>query len=157
MSLFSKKEKFTIEIDKNIYADFCVKCAQKNVNDIIEGLIKNYLKENKAEIKEFFSIKNVTTENVKHDFKTYLTQTAVKTTGEHYSENVSKSYSSAINTCSKYCQIDLWGINNSTKVSELFSKIQKEDDFIDHDNKTQRTLSNGVKRYIEFLEYVEKK
>ena len=39
------KEKISIEIDKDLYADFCVKCAQTSVNDVIEKLIKDFLKE----------------------------------------------------------------------------------------------------------------
>ena len=38
-----RKEKISIEIDKNLYADFCVNCAQTNVNEVIEKLIKDYL------------------------------------------------------------------------------------------------------------------
>lgn len=41
----NKKEKISIEIDKDLYADFCVKCAQTSVNDVIEKLIKDFLKE----------------------------------------------------------------------------------------------------------------
>ena len=39
----NKKEKISIEIDKDLYAEFCVKCAQTNVNEVIEKLIKDYL------------------------------------------------------------------------------------------------------------------
>ena len=37
------KEKISIEIDKDLYTEFCVKCAQTNVNEVIEKLIKDYL------------------------------------------------------------------------------------------------------------------
>ncbi len=46
-------------------------------------------------------------------------------------------------------------MDSSTKISESFSIIQKNDVFIQHDKRTQKTLSNGIKRYIEFLEYLE--
>lgn len=39
----NKKEKISIEIDKDLYTEFCVKCAQTNVNEVIEKLIKDYL------------------------------------------------------------------------------------------------------------------
>jgi len=29
--------------DKDLYADFCVRCAQTNINKVIEKLIKDYL------------------------------------------------------------------------------------------------------------------
>ena len=156
MGIFSKnkKEKISIEIDKDLYADFCVKCAQTNVNDIIECLIKDYLKPKKAEISTN-PIIALSTKDKKSNFKYYLTQVAQKTTGDHYSENVSDSYSSAVNKSYKYFEADLWEMDSSTKLSESFSKVQKNDDFIQQDKKTQRTLSNGIKRYIEFLEYLE--
>jgi hypothetical protein len=156
MGIFSKnkKEKFSIEIDKDLYADFCVKCAQTNVNDVIECLIKDYLKPKKAEISTN-PIIALSTKDKKSNFKYYLTQVAHKTTGDHYSENVSDSYSSAVNKSYKYFEADLWEMDSSTELSESFSKVQKNDDFIQQDKKTQRTLSNGIKRYIEFLEYLE--
>lgn len=153
------KEKISIEIDKDLYANFCVKCAQTNVNDVIEKLIKDYLKADKDKISInpiiVSSAKDKKNNFKKNSFKEYLTKIAVKTTGEHYSENVSNAYSSAINTCSKYFEVNLWEMDSSTKISESFSIIQKNNVFIQHDKRTQKTLSNGIKRYIEFLEYLE--
>ncbi|MBR1649163.1 MAG: hypothetical protein IJ689_07735 [Alphaproteobacteria bacterium] len=41
---FSKKEKLSIEIDHEIYRDFCVVAAKENINDVLERLMKHYIK-----------------------------------------------------------------------------------------------------------------
>lgn len=67
------KEKISIEIDKDLYANFCVKCAQTNVNDVIEKLIKDYLKADKDKI----SINPIIVSSAK-DKKTILKKTVLK-------------------------------------------------------------------------------
>ena len=57
------KEKFSIEIDKNLYADFCVKCAQTNVNKVIEKLIKDYLGNSNISNNEVYNLDSIDNEN----------------------------------------------------------------------------------------------
>ena len=155
MGLFSKnrKEKISIEIDKDLYADFCVKCAQTSINDVIEQLIKDFLGKKDIDIvsqKTYHCL--FSDNNRKSSFKYYLTQIAQKTNGDHYVDNVANSYSSAINTISKYIEQSLWEMN-SVEISKIIESLLKDDEFIKKDG--NKTLSNGIKRYKEFLEYVE--
>lgn len=157
----NKKEKLTIEIDANVYRDFCVKCAQKNVNDVIVELVKNYLGSNqkvnsvqKVDSKVCSDLEWKYTGDRKKDYRSYLTKIARKSNGEHYSENVSQSYSASVSTVGKYLEKDLWEMNFLT-ISEALADLMNDEEFIQRDIKSQRSLSNGVKRYKEFLEYTE--
>lgn len=153
MSLFNKKEKFTFNLDKDLYAKFCVSCAQTSVDNVIENLIREYLKEEKPSITKEINIFRTS----KDEFKNYLTTIATKSTGDHYSNNVANSYSVAINNASKYYNENLWAVKSSEQMSELLSKFQKDPEFESRDQKTARSLSNGLKRYLEFLEHKENK
>ena len=154
---FNKKEKCMFEIDKDIYTKFCVVTAQKNINEVVETLIKDYIKGSKGNIVsiETTSLVNHFTNDRKSDFKIYLTKIAHKSTGNHYSSSVVNSYSSQINSCGKYYGVDLWKIENVMKMTEFYSKIEKDSYFLQKDKDSNKALSNGLKRYKEFLEYQE--
>lgn len=151
----TEKEKIEISINKKLYSDFCVKCAQKNINDVIEDLIEEFLQKKDEFHSEPVSSKIILNSDIRSNFKTYLLEIAQKTTGEHYSENVSKTYTSAVNTVSQYVGKNLWKVNAS-ELKDIIETLKNDDKFFEIDKRKAFILSNGTKRYKEFLDYYEK-
>lgn len=151
----TEKEKIEISINKKLYSDFCVKCAQKNINDVIEDLIEEFLQKKDEFHSEPVSSKIILNSDIRSNFKTYLLEIAQKTTGEHYSENVSKTYTSAVNTVSQYVGKNLWEVNAS-ELKDIIETLKNDDKFFEIDKRKAFILSNGTKRYKEFLDYYEK-
>lgn len=148
------KEKIEISINKKLYSDFCVKCAQENINDVIEGLIENFLNQKDELHSEPAFSKIILNSDMRSNFRTYLLEIAQKTTGEHYSENVSRTYTSAINSISQYVGKNLWEVNSS-ELKDIIETLQNDNKFFEIDKKKSSILSNGIKRYKEFLDYYE--
>ena len=70
-----------------------------------------------------------------------------------YKPSVQSSYKCAVNTWgSKILEKDLWSIDTPTEMQKLFNAYCNTPEFIYKDIATKKTLSNGLKRYIEFLE-----
>ena len=84
----TEKEKIEISINKKLYSDFCVKCAQKNINDVIEDLIEEFLQKKDEFHSEPVSSKIILNSDLRSNFKSYLLEIAQKTTAEHYSEKL---------------------------------------------------------------------
>lgn len=68
-----------------------------------------------------------------------------------YSENTCNSYKSAINTASTMFNANLWEIDDAATVQKMFNEYAGNPEFIEKDGRTNKALSNGLRRYIEFL------
>ncbi len=80
------------------------------------------------------------------DFKNYLAERG-------YKPAVQNSYKTAVNTWgSKILEKDLWSIDSPTEMQKRFDVYCNTPQFTDKNVSTHGTLSNGLKRYIEFLE-----
>lgn len=135
--------------------------------DSIEKIKKiiDSLRPSSSATKYMYIRKNISGTNSKiNNFKKYLVEVAVKEKGSgHYSSNVADSYTSAINWGSEISNINLWDIDNYLEMQNIFSKLShsqpgdKIEDkemrkiYKEKDENSRKTLSNGLKRYIEFL------
>ncbi len=70
---------------------------------------------------------------------------------DKYTKNTCNSYKSAINLASKLFEENLWEINDATEVKKRLDKHINTQNFIKADDGTHKSLSNGLRRYIEFL------
>lgn len=69
-----------------------------------------------------------------------------------YSPNTCNSYKTAVgNWGSDILGKDLWKIDDPDEMQDLYNLYMKTDAFVTKDINTRKTLSNGLKRYIEFL------
>lgn len=67
------------------------------------------------------------------------------------------SYKNAVgNLGSKLFGKDLWSIDGALEVQNLFAKYQNTKEFKKLEENTHKGFSNGLKRYIEFLEQYDK-
>lgn len=87
----------------------------------------------------------------KQEFMAYLLDNG-------YSQNTCNSYKSAINTASSmfFNNSELWNVDDATAVQKMLDEHSHDPEFIDKDRKTNKALSNGLRRYIEFLKEREK-
>lgn len=127
---FNKKEKYTFEIDKDVYAKFCIACAQKNVNDIIEELIKNYINNSNDVINNNAVELDIT--NVTKPHKTYILKDQACTEKE-FESYLKKTSSCVVN-------VSLLYINGKTE-----QKVWKVTNFTE-DTKLNQNLSSGYLR-----------
>lgn len=112
---FNKKEKYTFEIDKDIYTEFCVATAQKNINDVIEDLMKDYIKTQKNNPQSKLRKRSDSPENI-NLFKDWL-EKQKKSNGEPYSSGAISGYMTCVR---KVCEQE-----NITNFKDLSNNINK--------------------------------
>jgi hypothetical protein len=69
--------------------------------------------------------------------------------------NVANSYTSGVNTCSKEADFDFFNSGDLDEVKKQFARLMRSPSFIAKDEARNRTPSNALKRYIEFLEFIK--
>lgn len=168
MSLFrtSGKKKLTIEIDEKVYNAFsqCVD-DMSSLDDTIERAMRNYITE-KNKIKEPDSIvqSEPITGKTKHhnnfpatkanQFMQYLEEIAISNNGKHYSPNTANGYKSAITTIGKMIERDLWQITSPEDICDIIEQLAYNSYYNQKNKDSNKTLSNGLARYREFLTYL---
>lgn len=93
----------------------------------------------------------VLTDDQKQAFRNYLKECG-------YSFNTINSYISAVNIIGKLDNVglDLWSIKNSEQIKQLYNELEANtehlyDEYKRKDAEGRKTLSNALKRYMEFL------
>lgn len=152
-------KKLSIKLNKKLYKKLDILCDGKDINQIVSSLIEEYVNKNITIGGEMTNVvppmRLPIDKNKSLCFKVYLTQVALTSTNKHYSPNVSNSYSVAVNTTSKIMNRNIWEVTSSSEMSEIIEQMQKNEEFIKKDNESSKSVSNGIKRYREFLEYIE--
>ena len=145
----ANKRKIVIELDENNYPAGILFFDKNQLNDIFYNL-------NQKTSRGSYSTDR-TYEDKKDRFVEYLTEIAVKNIrNEHYATTTANSYKSAINTISNdFLNIDLWAISNSNEIKEQIESLISNTQYIKKNEESNSTLSNGLARYKEFLEYNE--
>ena len=85
----------------------------------------------------------------KEDFVEYLDKFAPK----HYSTSTASSYKTSVNLGLIYAGRNLWEIDNPQELKSILDELNTRDDFKEKNKNTNNSLSNGLWRYLEFLEY----
>ena len=81
----------------------------------------------------------------KQEFMAYLLDNG-------YSQNTCNSYKSSINTVSSFFNTNLWEIDDAAIMQKMFNEYAGNPEFIKRDYDVHKALSNGLRRYIMFLE-----
>ena len=123
------KEKISIEIDKDLYTEFCVKCAQTNVNEVIEKLIKDYLGAssiNNNDLDNTGNLDNIDNANTIEIITKPKREFIVK--GQSFTEEEFESYLRKMVPCNvkrtifyrnKESEQGIWKVRNFTETSSL--------------------------------------
>jgi hypothetical protein len=69
--------------------------------------------------------------------------------------NVANSYTSGVNTCSKIADFYFFNSGDLDEVKQQFESLMRTPSFIANDKARNKTPSNALKRYIEFLEFIK--
>ncbi len=101
------------------------------------------------------------------NFKKYLVEVARKKSGTgHYTYNVANSYTVAVNWGIEITGKNLWAIDDYSEITSLIQELSHPDprstrvdikvrkEYEEKDITSHRTLSNGLKRYGEFLAWM---
>lgn len=102
------------------------------------------------------------------NFKKYLVEVARKKSGTgHYTYNVANSYTVAVNWGIEITGKNLWAIDDYSEITSLIQELSHPDprstrvdikvrkEYEEKDITSHRTLSNGLKRYGEFLAWMK--
>jgi len=102
------------------------------------------------------------------NFKKYLVEVACKKRGVgHYTYNVANSYTKGVNCVTKITGKNLWAIDDYSKIKSLLQELSHPDPrstkidikvrrkYEEEDIKSNKTNSNGLKRYGEFLAWAK--
>jgi hypothetical protein len=68
--------------------------------------------------------------------------------------NVANSYTAGVNTCSKVADFEFFNSDDLEEVKQQFSRLMRSPSFIAQDAERYCVPSNGLKHYIEFLEFI---
>lgn len=152
-------KKLSIKLDKKLYKRLDVLCDGRDVNQVVSSLIEEYVDKNLTVAGETINVvppmRLPIDKNKAFCFKVFLTQIALTTKDTHYAPSVSMSYTSAVNTANKFANKNLWDVTSSAEMSEIIEQMYKNEKFLKKDDESSKTVSNGIKRYREFLEYIE--
>lgn len=130
MWLLNKKRECTFEIDKDIYARFCIICAQKNVNNVVEELMENYIK-NSEKLLDNITIKSNAINSTKVQ-KTYIIKS------RDCSEKEFEAYLRETPSC--FVKVFLFHTND-----KIEQKLWKVNNFT-QDTKLNQNLASGYLR-----------
>lgn len=151
------KKKITIEIDEEVLENF-----SQYVDDL-EGfdatvelamqnyiLVKNKTKRRICTCNTDVSLRPATKPN---QFYQYLTEIAIKSNSEHYSLNTANGYVSAINTIGNIIGKNLWNETSYEKIQNIVKDLNNNSYYNKKNKDSNKTLSNGLARYCEFIAY----
>lgn len=124
MGFFRKNKQISFDISEDIYKDFCVVCAQSNINDVLVALIKKYIKDAKKDSQESIQILEETkvSELLNKPTKEYIIK------GQEYTGYQFEKYLKSNMPCdvertiyymTKEPKQDIWTVTNFTEDSNL--------------------------------------
>lgn len=91
-------------------------------------------------------------------FKIYILLIATPKKGpkKHYALKTCQNYIDAIDKCSKLLNINIWNEQDFNEIDTFLNKLKRDKTFLSLNSKGNNMYSNGLERYKEFLEFINK-
>lgn len=168
----SELNNWLVSIDNILSTIIIFSDSDSNTKDILTGAFTSFIKSCplvSENIKNSYTGLSTVFNTTRPDFHKYSSRNYTKSAStfkkdtfieyldkyapKHYSKSTARSYTTSVNLGINFVGRDLWEIDDPQELKKILDNLNLRDDFQKKNADTHNSLSNGLWRYLEFLEY----